>query len=541
MRRAPKAGRASAGADAPRRRLRGGIRFRLTVGLLALAAVGCVLLYALAMNQLDRSVEASVTEDLTSLQSNTAVYVRQSLMLEERNNDEESFRSAAKSIAEELYATNRRPLTLYSLSGERLLRLGDAGTAGSPAGAPGGQQQDPAFQSALEGSAAYSLHYGEDRTLTANFVMPVTVAGETIGIIGYSLDYTSLYRRFDQLAHTLLLGTMAVLLLICGVVLLYLNHILNPIRRLSALSTRVAAQMRKGAVPAPEEGAKPARGRHARKRRRAAVPRDEVSELSQNYDTMLRTVGEQFTRIQEDRVRILQLLDSRQAFYNNVTHELKTPLTSIRGYAEVLQENGFTDKEFFDKGISHILSESDRMYHMVVTLLELSRMSDAVNVPKDRVNLNDLLAQVCEGMQFKAEKYGDAIELSVRQRAVVMGSETQLKEVFINIIDNAIKYGYPNSTIQVLVNCNRENVNVQVVNSGDGIEEKEIPKLFIPFYRRKDREGKREEGSSGLGLGIVKQLVEQHGGRIDIASRPKGLTVVTVVLPTARAREGQAG
>ena len=141
MRRAPKAGRAAAGADAPRRRLRGGIRFRLTVGLLALAAVGCVLLYALAMNQLDRSVEASVTEDLTSLQSNTAVYVRQSLMLEERNNDEESFRSAAKSIAEELYATNRRPLTLYSLSGERLLRLGDAGTAGSPASAPGGQQR----------------------------------------------------------------------------------------------------------------------------------------------------------------------------------------------------------------------------------------------------------------------------------------------------------------------------------------------------------------------------------------------------------------
>ena len=113
------------------------------MGLLALAAVGCVLLYALAMNQLDRSVEASVTEDLTSLQSNTAVYVRQSLMLEERNNDEESFRSAAKSIAEELYATNRRPLTLYSLSGERLLRLGDAGTAGGPPARPAASSRTP--------------------------------------------------------------------------------------------------------------------------------------------------------------------------------------------------------------------------------------------------------------------------------------------------------------------------------------------------------------------------------------------------------------
>ena len=179
------------------------------------------------------------------------------------------------------------------------------------------------------------------------------------------------------------------------------------------------------------------------------------------------------------------------------------------------------------------------MYNMVVTLLELSRMSDAVNVPKERVNLGELLQQVCEGMQFKAEKYGDVIELNLRQRAVVMGSDTQLKEVFINIIDNAIKYGYPNSAIQVLVNANRESVTVQVANSGDGIDEKEIPRLFIPFYRRKDREGQREQGSSGLGLSIVKQLVEQHGGRISITSQPKGLTVVTVQLPTARAREGQ--
>ena len=84
-------------------------------------------------------------------------------------------------------------------------------------------------------------------------------------------------------------------------------------------------------------------------------------------------------------------------------------------------------------------------------------MSDAVNVPKDRVNLNDLLAQVCEGMQFKAEKYGDAIELSVRQRAVVMGSETQLKEVFINIIDNAIKYTLNGGKVWVRVQREADN------------------------------------------------------------------------------------
>ena len=324
--------------------------------------------------------------------------------------------------------------------------------------------------------------------------------------------------------------TMVICFVSLVIAVLFASSIASPIMKLARISEALQKDVEQNKIDVGKVV------RLARSKRR-----DELGILSRNFAEMIYRIDQQMKTINTDKYELKRLSEYRKVFYDNVTHELKTPLTSIRGYAEVLQENGFTDKEFFDKGISHILSESDRMYHMVVTLLELSRMSDAVNVPKDRVNLNDLLAQVCEGMQFKAEKYGDAIELSVRQRAVVMGSETQLKEVFINIIDNAIKYGYPNSTIQVLVNCNRENVNVQVVNSGDGIEEKEIPKLFIPFYRRKDREGKREEGSSGLGLGIVKQLVEQHGGRIDIASRPKGLTVVTVVLPTARAREGQAG
>ena len=509
MRRAPKAGRAAAGADAPRRRLRGGIRFRLTVGLLALAAVGCVLLYALAMNQLDRSVEASVTEDLTSLQSNTAVYVRQSLMLEERNNDEESFRSAAKSIAE------------GKIDAVAIAR----------------QQQDPAFQSALEGSAAYSLHYGEDRTLTANFVMPVTVAGETIGIIGYSLDYTSLYRRFDQLAHTLLLGTMAVLLLICGVVLLYLNHILNPIRRLSALSTRVAAQMRKGAVPAPEEGAKPARGRHARKRRRAAVPRDEVSELSQNYDTMLRTVGEQFTRIQEDRVRILQLLDSRQAFYNNVTHELKTPLTTIQGYAQLLEQAGAADGELFSRGLTHIQHESARLHRMVIQLLEMSDIDRGGSL--EPMDAAAVLRSVAQSMALKAVRYGCAIRFDGEESLPILGREERVRQLCINLIDNAIKYGAPGETIWAVADRSGSRASLRVINRGEGFTDEEAERLFEPFYRV-DKEHSREMGSAGLGLSICKKIVEEHGGAIRARSRG-GYTVFEVRLPLDKAKwEGGA-
>ena len=337
-----------------------------------------------------------------------------------------------------------------------------------------------------------------------------------------------LYTQGNNTIRSVSLITVVVFLVALVVALALANSIAGPIGKLANISSALQKDVEQNKIDI---------GKVVRLSR--SKRKDEIGTLERNFAEMIYRIDQQMKTIDSDRYELKRLSEYKKVFYDNVTHELKTPLTSIKGYAEVLEENGFTDKEFFDKGIAHIRSESDRMYNMVVTLLELSRMSDAVNVPKERVNLGELLQQVCEGMQFKAEKYGDVIELNLRQRAVVMGSDTQLKEVFINIIDNAIKYGYPNSAIQVLVNANRESVTVQVANSGDGIDEKEIPRLFIPFYRRKDKEGQREQGSSGLGLSIVKQLVEQHGGRISITSQPKGLTVVTVQLPTARAREGQ--
>ena len=454
------------------------------------------------------------------MKNNGLIYVKQMLVLNQQNNNEEGFAAIAQDLVEEISGATGNPTAAFTMDGQMLAATNSAVFIENNFG-------DVSL--ARGGLSAFTLDTESQRT-RAYFSYPVLIEGNSIGMIRTVADYTILYTQGNNIMRSVSLITMVICFVSLVIAVLFASSIASPIMKLARISEALQKDVEQNKIDVGKVV------RLARSKRR-----DELGILSRNFAEMIYRIDQQMKTINTDKYELKRLSEYRKVFYDNVTHELKTPLTSIRGYAEVLQENGFTDKEFFDKGISHILSESDRMYHMVVTLLELSRMSDAVNVPKDRVNLNDLLAQVCEGMQFKAEKYGDAIELSVRQRAVVMGSETQLKEVFINIIDNAIKYGYPNSTIQVLVNCNRENVNVQVVNSGDGIEEKEIPKLFIPFYRRKDREGKREEGSSGLGLGIVKQLVEQHGGRIDIASRPKGLTVVTVVLPTARAREGQAG
>ena len=497
-----------AGTFSLKRLFAGGPEVRLSIRVkMALYMLAIFLSMLLIMNffiaqNISQGNERYINDDLVTMKNNGLIYVKQMLVLNQQNNNEEGFAAIAQDLVEEISGATGNPTAAFTMDGQMLAATNSAVFIENNFG-------DVSL--ARGGLSAFTLDTESQRT-RAYFSYPVLIEGNSIGMIRTVADYTILYTQGNNIMRSVSLITMVICFVSLVIAVLFASSIASPIMKLARISEALQKDVEQNKIDVGKVV------RLARSKRR-----DELGILSRNFAEMIYRIDQQMKTINTDK------------------YELKTPLTSIRGYAEVLQENGFTDKEFFDKGISHILSESDRMYHMVVTLLELSRMSDAVNVPKDRVNLNDLLAQVCEGMQFKAEKYGDAIELSVRQRAVVMGSETQLKEVFINIIDNAIKYGYPNSTIQVLVNCNRENVNVQVVNSGDGIEEKEIPKLFIPFYRRKDREGKREEGSSGLGLGIVKQLVEQHGGRIDIASRPKGLTVVTVVLPTARAREGQAG
>ena len=495
------------------------IRLKLMLSMTAIFLTMLVLMNVFIARNISQGNERYINDDLVTMKNNGLIYARQMLVLKQMDNNEEGFAAIAQELVEEISSATGNPTAALTLDGRMI-------ASNHPAVFTENSFKDEGL--ARGGLAAFTLNT-EQQATRAYFSYPVLIEGKNIGVIRTVADYTMLYTQGNNTMRSVSLITMILFFVTLLFALVFANSIVNPIVRLAGITEGLQKDVEQNKIDIGKVV------RIARSKRK-----DEIGTLERNFSEMIYRIDQQMKTIDSDRYELKRLSEYRKVFYDNVTHELKTPLTSIKGYAEVLQENGFTDQEFFDKGIEHILSESDRMYNMVVTLLELSRMSDSVNVPKERVDLNDILRQVCEGMQFKAEKYGDKIELSVRQRAMVMGSDTQLKEIFINIIDNAIKYGYENSTIQVLCNANRENITVQVVNSGEGLDEKEIPKLFIPFYRRKEKEARREEGSSGLGLAIVKQLVEQHGGHIDITSRPKGLTVVTVVLPTARAREAQA-
>ncbi|MDO7206304.1 HAMP domain-containing sensor histidine kinase [Paraclostridium bifermentans] len=128
--------------------------------------------------------------------------------------------------------------------------------------------------------------------------------------------------------------------------------------------------------------------------------------------------------------------------FDNVTHELKTPMTTIIGYSEIIKDNQFTDEEFFNKGINRIISEANRLNRMIVQLLDISKNSNKnFDYELKKIDLSKIIVSMCEDMTHKAKKYNMSININVGKNIKIIANEDKIKEIIINLLDNAIKYG----------------------------------------------------------------------------------------------------
>jgi signal transduction histidine kinase len=256
--------------------------------------------------------------------------------------------------------------------------------------------------------------------------------------------------------------------------------------------------------------------------------KDEIGILIKEFMQMKDKIKEQIETINSEKEKVEKLEKVRREFFNNVTHELKTPLTTIMGYAQIIKENGFSDRDFFEKGISYIIDESKRLNNMVVEILDLSTLSSrdaAYNFEK--LDISRLVSSTCDEMGIKGKKYNIDLRCSAEQGLFVKGDIDKIKEVLVNLIDNSIKYGSVNSVINVDAYSEGKNIYIKVRDKGKGIPEEHLHNLFEPFYRVSKRDS-REKGSAGLGLSIVKNIVEKHNGTIVINSRVNEGTEVII-------------
>lgn len=241
---------------------------------------------------------------------------------------------------------------------------------------------------------------------------------------------------------------------------------------------------------------------------RAAVSsKDEVGELSLTFNSMADNIQEMITKLNYEK-------EKQKNFFDNFTHEIRTPLTTILGYTDLLWKTN--DEEVKDRSLFHIDSEGKRMLKMVESLLELSKLKRFdLDLNLQDADIKHLIEEVCDSMHYKAKRYN--ISFRLKLQAVTHSVDPDMfKQMLINIIDNSIKYS-KSEHIDISIE-KKEKLHLTIEDFGCGIDAKNLENVFEPYFKADKSRNSKVEGW-GLGLSIVKEIVSKHNGEIHITSQ----------------------
>ncbi|WP_438997220.1 ATP-binding protein [Candidatus Puniceispirillum sp.] len=227
----------------------------------------------------------------------------------------------------------------------------------------------------------------------------------------------------------------------------------------------------------------------------------------------------------------------RRDFVANVSHELRSPLTSLSGFIETMINGDVTDDAMKLRFLKIMDEESKRMTRLIDDLLSLSRVEVYEHIiPENEVSLLATINAVSDTLVGKAEARNMQIivrdnRLDKTKPARILGSYDELTEVFVNLVENAVKYGFEGSHIVIeLTEPMPGQLQIDVINQGEGIPKQHLSRITERFYRV-DKARSRQIGGTGLGLAIVKHILNRHRGSMDVASVPGESTIFTVTLP----------
>ncbi|WP_461179430.1 two-component system histidine kinase PnpS [Virgibacillus ainsalahensis] len=221
----------------------------------------------------------------------------------------------------------------------------------------------------------------------------------------------------------------------------------------------------------------------------------------------------------------------RKDFVANVSHELKTPITSIKGFAETLLDDEMTGEDVKTDFLRIIFNESHRLQQLIDDLLKLSKLEkEGYPLVLSEVHPKSLVEEVIPAINYKAEQKQLQLSIDVKGDIVFKADRERIKQILINLLDNAIHYTSENGKVALKVDATMDYVHIQVTDTGIGIEPQALQRVFERFYRV-DKARSRNTGGTGLGLAIVKHIVEVHEGKIKVDSEIDKGTAVHVYLP----------
>lgn len=250
------------------------------------------------------------------------------------------------------------------------------------------------------------------------------------------------------------------------------------------------------------------------------------------YDELkpfIKTIQIQKIEIENFILKLQEAEKSRRDFTANVSHELKTPLTSINGFAEMLS-TGTVSKEDTIKFANIIHKEGTRLLSLIDSIINLSRIEYEVNTKTfDNINISNIAKEIIAKLNIRAKDKDVDLNL-IAKDIIIHGNKRMLEDLIYNLIDNAIKYNKPKGKVDIIIDESPNFCIIKVKDTGIGIPEDEQSKVFERFYMV-DKSRSKKVGGSGLGLSIVKHIVKYHGGNIQLTSKSGEGTEIQVEIP----------
>lgn len=248
-----------------------------------------------------------------------------------------------------------------------------------------------------------------------------------------------------------------------------------------------------------------------------------INRLSENLERTISELKTANVELQDDIEKKIQIDEMRKEFLSNVSHELKTPLALIQGYAEGLQECINDDAESREFYCEVIIDEADKMNRMVKKLLTLNQLEFGNDqVIMERFDMTELIRGVANSTRILMEQKGIRLELENSEEAWVWGDEFKVEEVITNYMSNAINHADGEKLIRVFYTRSEDKLRVSVFNTGQPIPEEDIEKIWVKFYKV-DKARTREYGGSGIGLSIVKAIMDSFHKRCGVINHEDGV------------------
>lgn len=331
---------------------------------------------------------------------------------------------------------------------------------------------------------------------------PFVIENRGAGVVQVAESYRHLQEVQNQLLLLLAIGIPLTMLASGAGGWFLAASALDPIDRITRTARQISA-------------------RDLHQRLRMNLPNDEVGRLASTFDQMLE--------------RLENAFEQQRRFIADASHEMKTPLTILKGDVEVALTRP-RSPEYYVETLEMVNSTTDRLIALVQELLLLARAEDDQSLLNlERLNLPDLLAQEARRLMPKAESKNIDLFLDLPNILLMQGDQAKLQRLFMNLIDNAIKYSDPGNSVTVSATVQANQACVTIADTGPGIAPEHLPHLFERFYRvDKARAHSNSNGTSsgaGLGLSIVQWLVQAHQGRIEVKSQEGQGTTFRVWLP----------